>query len=164
MGICSLCNSIVQSKGLCARHYKQKYSKEHHEELRIKKNIYIRKIKEESPERYKEIMKKTYVRSKPYRIKNRIRRNAQFRELLHKKRADIINFLGGKCVRCGFIDFRALQIDHINGGGIKEKNLMSNPLKYYKVICNNPQKYQLLCANCNWIKRYENHESKKIAT
>ena len=25
-------------------------------------------------------------------------------------------------------------------------------------IKNNYNKYQLLCANCNWIKRYENKE------
>lgn len=32
----------------------------------------------------------------------------------------------------------------------------------YKLIQDNPEemrrRFQLLCANCNWIKRWENHE------
>ena len=72
--------------------------------------------------------------------------------------------LGGKCKRCGFDDDdRALQIDHINGGGNAEiKNMKGN---YQKVvlqsILNSENKYQLLCANCNWIKRFERNEVKK---
>lgn len=29
--------------------------------------------------------------------------------------------LGGSCVKCSFLDSRALQIDHINGGGTQER-------------------------------------------
>ena len=68
---------------------------------------------------------------------------------------------GNKCKNCGFSDRRALQIDHINGGGHKErvskgtktmlrdtvKLLRENPAQFFS-------QYQLLCANCNWIKRY----------
>lgn len=28
----------------------------------------------------------------------------------------------------------------------------------YKLVLEQPRKYQLLCANCNWIKRFENKE------
>lgn len=71
-----------------------------------------------------------------------------------------IDILGGKCVRCGFSDNRALQIDHINGGGIKDvrNNIISHYLRVVKSITANEKKYQLLCANCNWIKRVENNE------
>jgi len=75
-------------------------------------------------------------------------------------RKRIINKLGGKCVRCGFDDVRALQVDHVNGGGKKEIGTFTrNWRTYYKrVLADETGKYQLLCANCNWIKRYEKHE------
>lgn len=73
----------------------------------------------------------------------------------------VIKALGGKCVKCGFLDIRALQIDHIKGGGNKEMKLKGYKTIYYEII-KNPEsmkdRYQVLCANCNWIKRYENKE------
>lgn len=75
-----------------------------------------------------------------------------------KIRVLVIEKLGGSCRKCGFTDIRALQIDHIEGGGTK-KNKKLDWYKRYKVILNGDSKeVQLLCANCNWIKRYENKE------
>lgn len=81
-------------------------------------------------------------------------------------RLQIMDILGGReCIKCGFSDKRALQFDHINGGGIKELRQMSPP-KMYLYYLNNPniakKKLQLLCANCNWIKRHENKEFNNI--
>lgn len=73
---------------------------------------------------------------------------------IKKLRTKCITFLGGRCVKCGFNDIRALQIDHINGGGCKEAK-EKGAYWIYKNVLKNPQKYQLLCANCNWIKRTE---------
>ena len=79
-----------------------------------------------------------------------------------KQRLSVIEALGGKCVRCGFNDPRALQVDHINGGGVKELRAIANKLKYNRMVIesvkNKKGKYQLLCANCNWIKKSENKE------
>jgi hypothetical protein len=72
----------------------------------------------------------------------------------------ILDLLGNKCVRCGETDWRCLQIDHINGGGTKDFAHGANA-RYCKIIREikaGLNKYQLLCANCNWKKRYENHE------
>lgn len=80
-----------------------------------------------------------------------------------KRREAVILLLGGKCIKCGFDDHRALQIDHINGGGQKELALLSGANyinTVMKSIANEEEKYQLLCANCNWIKRWENKEAK----
>lgn len=73
--------------------------------------------------------------------------------------------LGRKCAKCGFEDSRALQIDHINGGGKADIQKIvrgeSSRVAYHKAILSNPEAlrcYQILCANCNWIKRYENKE------
>lgn len=92
---------------------------------------------------------KEYVRN--------LNRNARRR--LRDKTIDI---LGGKCVRCGFSDKRALQIDHINGGGSKERKERTYKKQFHQVVIDsfiaNEGKYQLLCANCNWIKRFEKNE------
>jgi hypothetical protein len=84
-----------------------------------------------------------------------------------KRRNELLDFLGDKCGKCGFVDRRAFQIDHKNGGGSKERKLVRAGLLgvMYKMMKNGPvgfrQKYQLLCANCNWIKRLENNEIKR---
>ncbi|MBI3937123.1 MAG: hypothetical protein HY323_09110 [Betaproteobacteria bacterium] len=69
-----------------------------------------------------------------------------------------IEHLGRKCRRCGFEDWRALQIDHVNGDGRKDRERDGNRYRLFRSIIAHPEKYQLLCANCNWIKRYENGE------
>jgi len=95
-----------------------------------------------------------------------------YRNLLSLRwRLAAIAALGNKCSKCGFSDPRALCFDHVNGGGRKERaaRLAGNNGgdKYYKNIINNGSgKFQILCANCNQIKRYENYEgvSHEVAT
>jgi len=95
-------------------------------------------------------------------LNNRDERLEWHRQYWEKGRLELINFLGGKCVRCGFNDYRALQIDHIYGGGTREigrYGYLKDPRKLLEKIKQEKDKYQLLCANCNWIKRYENKEN-----
>lgn len=75
----------------------------------------------------------------------------------NNQRLKLIKDFGGICVKCNFDDPRALQFDHKNGGGNAEFRLLGSS-KYYKKISKEPQKYQLLCANCNAIKRITNKE------
>lgn len=66
------------------------------------------------------------------------------------------------CVKCGFSDKRALQFDHIDGDGWKETKIMISSTARLRHYIKNPDytknKIQVLCANCNWIKRNENKE------
>jgi hypothetical protein len=101
-----------------------------------------------------------------YRDDNRDKVRQSQREGKQKLKKEIHSLLGDKCVKCGFTDNRALQIDHIYGGGyIERKEYNKSPSKYYKnilvSILQTEKKYQLLCANCNWIKRFENNEIKR---
>lgn len=81
------------------------------------------------------------------------------RQKYQKKRAEVFAILGNVCKRCGFDDVRALQIDHVNGGGQQEFRTKSGTSYLYHVLKYIPDgRYQLLCANCNWIKRHENQE------
>ena len=66
-----------------------------------------------------------------------------------------------RCAKCGFDDMRALSIDHINGNGAKQKKeLGGSGDKTYRWIKKNdyPPGFQVLCMNCQFIKRYENNE------
>lgn len=79
------------------------------------------------------------------------------RNLFHERRLKAFDLLGNKCVQCGETDWRCLQIDHIHGGGCQHSKLRQTWGIISDVI-NDPDrnsKYQLLCANCNWKKRYE---------
>jgi len=111
-----------------------------------------------SPERKREYMRNYYQLNH-----DKLRENEKLylREYRRKLRSQIEIALGSKCKSCGFSDPRALQIDHINGGGHKERlTLGSTSLlrKCIRLMQNSPDiffsNYQLLCANCNWIKRY----------
>ena len=73
-------------------------------------------------------------------------------------RTRIILALGGLCVRCGFSDIRALQIDHVHADAKLDK--VKKGISYYYQTMKNLHsgRYQVLCANCNTIKRRENQE------
>ena len=75
-------------------------------------------------------------------------------------RTRLIQMYGGCCVHCGFSDIRALHIDHVNGGGTKERRAFSDLRAYYDHLLTSEEvgKYQVLCANCNAIKRIKNSE------
>jgi len=75
-------------------------------------------------------------------------------------RKRIIALFGGKCAHCGYDkDPRAFQIDHINGGGYQERKIYRAGTQFAKHVLEvNGEGYQLLCANCNQIKRFENKE------
>jgi len=77
-----------------------------------------------------------------------------------KPRSDLMVIIGGqRCVKCGFDDIRALQIEYKNGGG---RNFI-NRHELYRFYVNNPEKakenLQVICANCNWIKKYKRNEN-----
>jgi hypothetical protein len=85
--------------------------------------------------------------------------------------------LGGSCANPFGIDHLAfenhalyekcLQIDHINGNGCKElKKYYGDSRKNYylhvlKSVERGEKRYQLLCANCNWIKKSHKNEHAK---
>jgi hypothetical protein len=82
-------------------------------------------------------------------------------------RIETLTYYGGgiaKCAMCGTLDMRVLTIDHINGGGNKHRKSIQGSAgsNFYKWLKDNyyPGGYQVLCANCQWIKRVVNKECK----
>jgi len=106
------------------------------------------------------------IYQKDYRIKNKDKIKKQQREnnTCIRIRKEIIQLLGGQC--SNIFNFphpdwcnnpECLQIDHINNNGHKERKSFKNTYRHYeyilKQIKTGSKDYQLLCANCNWIKR-----------
>lgn len=107
--------------------------------------------------------KKFYIckKCKSKEMREIMRRTSRVRRA--KLRQEIIKLLGGKCVKCGESDWRCLQIDHLNRfhGHYYERNHKGSEMYMREVlnlIKNGSNELQLLCANHNWIKRYENNE------
>jgi succinate dehydrogenase/fumarate reductase flavoprotein subunit len=114
------------------------------------------------PERRKEIMRThDSKRRTPERL-------AYKRERIQDLRERVFRVYGDKCVRCGFNDKRALQLDHVLDNGAEHRrglngaqNRGSSKVWRDAVAEYRPDLYQILCANCNWIKRAEVYARKK---
>lgn len=87
-------------------------------------------------------------------------RNYQ-RDANRAKRRETLTLLGGRCVRCGFSDTRALQVDHIGGGGNRLRDEHRSQWNMNRLVKERPELFQLLCANCNCLKREENDENRR---
>jgi hypothetical protein len=124
--------------------------------------IYDSTHKEQKKERMQKYNKK-YRKTHPnYNKQN----SSNYRR---KCRIKVLISLGNKCVNPYNIDHSAfekepdyikcLQIDHINGGGRKQKMAFKgNSAKYHNYIFNHLLDYQLLCPTCNWLKKIKNNE------
>ncbi len=79
-----------------------------------------------------------------------------------EKKAQIFAYFNNECGRCYFHDPRALQIDHVDSDGANDRKKYNGIPFLNKVIkLLDSGKYQLLCANCNAIKRSELNEQPK---
>lgn len=103
-----------------------------------------------------------YQREWTHRPENQERVKKQWRDKRRHIRFQVLEALGGRCVRCGFSDARALQVDHVHDDGYvdrKERGVSFQRLMYNAILAGEQDQYQLLCANCNWIKRWEATEA-----
>ena len=82
-----------------------------------------------------------------------------------KKREFAISLLGDSCFACGFDDLRALHIDHLtpvlrqSRPDTKHKDSAAEIIAVHKSGEDVKNHFQLLCANCHWIRTY--HEEKQ---
>lgn len=70
-------------------------------------------------------------------------------------KARVISKYGGSCVCCGELNVMFLSLDHIDGGGTKERSLTGKKGGgLYKKLDKLPvdSRYQVLCYNCNFGK------------
>lgn len=126
------------------KEYKKQYQKEYNQrlEVRLRTTQYNKE--------YGEV----------YRLANKKRISKQMQTYNLGIKREVLSHYAPelKCVRCGFSDIRALSIDHINGGGTKHTKEIKKSLYYWLKEKGYPQGYQVLCMNCQFIKKAENRE------
>ena len=104
--------------------------------------------------------KKVKEYAKKYRAKHKALLSNKQSIYMRKKRKILVELMGkrsreGKpaCKCCGEDNLIYLQVDHVNNDGYEDKN--GNTWRNKTTVnqyLENPKKYQLLCANCNYAK------------
>lgn len=85
-------------------------------------------------------------------------------KIIHQnKRLALNERFGGCCQRCGYDDFRVLELHHKNGDGSKHRRELG--WRYSKYILHTPIEelktiFELLCANCHGIITYEERKAR----
>ena len=115
------------------------------EKIREKKAEYYQLNKEKSAEYYQLIKEKRVE----YKELNREKIREQRRAHRDKRRAYCLEYLGGKCVKCGTI--HNLQFDHIKREG-KKYEITRKLTNKFDNIKEELDKCQLLCAPCHLEK------------
>lgn len=118
-----------------------------------------RKLKMRNYYKQDEVHKRKYLYQKQWIKKNPKRSSEIAAKTRAKTRRDCMVAYGGKipkCACCGEKEYRFLQLDHINGGGTKERVKYGAGTGMFSMLRkkNYPKGYQVLCANCNHAKQY----------
>jgi hypothetical protein len=74
-------------------------------------------------------------------------------KIIRDRKIQIINGYGGKCNCYGETNFEFLTLDHVNGGGCKERTTTAKGSALYRRLIKEgfPREgYRLLCMNCNF--------------
>jgi hypothetical protein len=146
----------------------RKYYNKNKEKIKAWRKKYYEKHKEEQKIHAKKYYEEHINLIRAHYNKNKEKINKKHQMEYAQLRGQIFELLGNKCnnpsclVSNGCSDIRCLQIDHISGGGCKEIKSFGSPKRFYIYVLeqlkSGSKNYQLLCANCNWIKRHENKE------
>lgn len=143
---------LERNKKWCLKHpdYHKEYCKQ-----------YYLTHKEQAKIRYKKYRDNFYQENKE-RIKQRVKKYQMI--WYPKRKEEVFKHYSSelKCAKCGFSDIRALSVDHINGGGTKHRREIGKGAQFYNWLKKNnyPEGFQILCMNCQFIKRVENHEER----
>jgi hypothetical protein len=81
----------------------------------------------------------------------------------HKLRLDVLRkYSPNLSCKCGVSHIAALSVDHINGDGNQHRKEVGNCVYHWLKKNNYPDGFQVLCMSCQYIKRWENNEFKKV--
>jgi len=125
---------------------------------------YFKEYRESHKEQRREYQKK-YMKGY-WKTNERKQKHKETINRIHKQCKDAAyDLLGRVCVRCGFSDIRALQIDHVNNDGNIDRQKFGHRAgtiqTYKKVLKSQGEGFQVLCANCNLIKAHEYSQTLK---
>lgn len=164
----------------CSRKRGKEYRKKNKEKLREKSQKYYQENREKILDRNRQWREKNKDKMKEYAQKHREKNPQKILEQTRKyqqehreyyrsrnrilfkdARLKAIKHLNPelKCERCGIDDIRILTIDHKNNDGYKERQKKTSYRIYKDIaemdIIEAKKLYQVLCRNCNWLRRYE---------
>ena len=112
-------------------------------------------------DKYTQYVKKHYLKykekynkqSREWHENNRERMNEFGRKHREKRKREILEHYGGVyCSLCDITDIEVLTLDHVAGGGTKQRRSFKDGHAIYRWIINNnfPSGFRVLCRNCNW--------------
>lgn len=93
--------------------------------------------------------KETRAYSRAYAASHNEEERARKQTHHAKQKKALINRYGGRCACCGEDRIEFMTIDHIHGGGAKHRAEIGNVYSTILKEPYNPDKYQVLCHNCN---------------
>lgn len=129
--------------------YRRSYKATHPEIIKAQKERRKARKKADAAARYLANREAILARTNAYKKARRAEQNRRERIA----REEIIDALGGKCAECGFADRRALQVDHVRGNGAEHRRKENHNRYWRKILADlDSGDYQVLCANCNWMK------------
>ena len=135
------------------------------EELRNKREYYAK-----NRERLKE-----YQRQRRQQPEHKERQQKYTREWKDRTFKKILEHYGKVCACCGESNQKFLTVDHINGGGTRQRKTHRTDtgtqaswyLRGWIVKNDFPDGFQILCINCNWGRAQNNgvcpHKEKQNA-
>lgn len=128
--------------------------------------VYMSQTKEQYREtwkkhkdKYNRQRRKKYKNDKKYRMscleRSKIRHKKSYENSKNIVKEIVYNHYGNKCKCCSEPNRLFLTIDHVNNDGYLERK--SGMVLYKLIIKNNfPEKFQILCWNCNLGKYLNN--------
>lgn len=125
--------------------------------------IIIRKHQSEYNAKYYQNHKdEILVRIRAWASANKDRKRVAASKLRREIKREVLgHYAGGdpKCVCCGETILEFLTIDHLNGGGSRQReqlNCRRNTISFFRWLRKNgyPSGYQTLCMNCNSAKSW----------
>ncbi len=77
-------------------------------------------------------------------------------------RNNLFDLYGHQCALCGHTDHEVLTLDHVLGDGGYERRIKSkNRIIKDAIAVYNPQRFRILCMNCNWKLRFSYNTNKE---
>jgi hypothetical protein len=164
----------TSDKKIKDRQYTKRWREAHKEQARIymlqyRRTANYKKYRQKyNKQWWQENKEQDTARHKMWYLQQKSFINWERRIKYRKARETVFHVLGQHCcVKCGFHDKRALQFDHINGGGSKQHRVdfLNKRVEFYLYYAYHPEEarrtLQVMCSNCNAIKRIEKGEQLK---
>lgn len=94
------------------------------------------------------------AKNKAWYLKNKEKQFEHCRAYQLRRKRKVFLAYGGKCVCCGESEEKFLALDHKNNNGNAERRMIKGNIYVRAIRLGFPDKYQLLCHNCNMAKAF----------